>query len=78
MSGNSLTYYLFDHLPGSWPGWTLAVLAVSERDARNYVKAWHKGGTLAGTATSGTVKAHCGAVTEDAQKKLAIQKQSSV
>lgn len=66
-----LTYFLFDHIPGVWKGWTLAVLAVSERDARNYVYAWHRvKAKLVGKVTSGTVKANCGGVTEAAAEVL--------
>lgn len=71
MANSSLIYYLFSEFPGYWKGWTLAVLAVSETDARNYVYAWHRvKAKLIGKVKSGTVKAHCGGVTEAAIQVL--------
>jgi hypothetical protein len=66
-----LTYFLFNKLPGYWPKYTLAVLAVNQKDARNYIRAWHHDGTFVGTVSSGKVEAHCGGTTETAQKILA-------
>lgn len=65
-----LSYFLYDRIPGCWPKWTLAVLAVGRREADQYVKAWHHGGTFVGKVESGTVKADCGGVTEAAQAVL--------
>jgi hypothetical protein len=65
-----LTYYLFAELPGYYPKWTLAVLAVNRHDAKTYMQAWHHGGKFVGQVESGTVKADCGGVTEAAQAVL--------
>lgn len=66
----NLVYFLYDRFPGRWPAWTLAVLATSRRDADQYVKAWHHGGTFVSKVQSGDVKADCGGVTETAQAIL--------
>jgi hypothetical protein len=68
---NTTTYFLFSELPGYWPKYTLAVLAVNLKDARNYIKAWHHGGTFISQVKNGTVNADCGAVTAAAQEILA-------
>lgn len=60
--------YLFNELPAAkWDGWTLAVFATSQRDARNYIKAYHGKGHFIGEIKSGHVQADCGAVTENAR-----------
>jgi hypothetical protein len=68
---NNLTYFLFNQIPGCWKGWTLAVLAVGQKDADQYVRNYNGGGKRAGIVRSGSVEAHCGAVTVAAQKILA-------
>jgi hypothetical protein len=67
-----ITYYLYNNIPGAHPSWTLAVLAVSQRDADQYVKNYNKGGTRAGIVRSGKVEASCGAITPSAEKFLKI------
>ncbi len=69
----SLIYYLYDHIPGVWPKWTLAVLAISQVDADKYIKINHPGGKRAGSVTSGKVTANCGAVTDAAGEVLKEQ-----
>jgi hypothetical protein len=64
------TYYLYNNLPGTHPSWTLAVLAVNQRDADSYVKAYHGRGTRAGSVASGVVNASCGAITDAARKSM--------
>lgn len=66
----ALKYYLFNRIPGTWKNWTLAVLATSPTDARNYVKARHHGGVMTGEQETGKVEADCGAVTENAEIEL--------
>jgi hypothetical protein len=63
-------YYLYDGIPGVWHRWTLAVLAVSRKDADQYINVLHGGGHYVGTVTYGTVKADCGAMTEAADAEL--------
>lgn len=63
-------YYLYDRIPGTRPEWTLAVLAVSQTDADQYIKSFNRGGHRCGTVESGVVKADCGAVTASAQSVL--------
>lgn len=66
-----ITCYVFGEIPGVHHSWTLAVMAVSVTDARQYVRATHRGGKLLQTLTPGsTVKASCGATTEAAQAVL--------
>ena len=65
-----LTYYLYDHIPGAWVKWTLAVLATSQVDADKYVKLHNGGGKRAGKVTQGKVKADCGAITTEAHRFL--------
>jgi hypothetical protein len=74
---SSLTYFLYDNIPGCWHGWTLAVLATGQADADAYVKAYNGGGKRAGKVTSGTVKADCGAVTTDAAAVLADKSEAT-
>jgi hypothetical protein len=72
----NLNYYLYNKIPGAWAKWTLAVLAVSQADADNYVRAHNRGGKRVGTINglyvswSTHVKADCGAVTPLAEKVL--------
>lgn len=64
------TCYLYDHIPGAHVSWTLAVFAISRKDADDYMKVQHHGGKYAGTVTSGEVKAHCGATTAAASAEI--------
>ena len=63
-------YYLFNEIPGTHKSWTLAVLAVSEHDAREYIKINHPGSKLSAVCESGKVEASCGAITERARLLL--------
>ena len=69
----TLTYFLYNNIPGCWHGWTLAVLATGQADADTYMRLVNHGGKRAGKVTSGVVKADCGAVTSEAQAELARQ-----
>jgi len=63
--------YVFGEIPGVHHSWTLAVMAIGEKDARDYVRATHRGGKLIQKLGPGsTVKASCGAATEKAQEVL--------
>ena len=63
--------YIFAELRGAHPSWSLAVMAVGERDAREYVRIAHGGGRLVQKPQPGaSVKASCGATTEAAQSVL--------
>jgi len=63
--------FIFSELRGAHPSWSLAVMAVSEKDARQYVRAAHGSGKLAQKPQPGaTVTASCGATTEAAQAVL--------
>lgn len=68
----TLAYYLYTDIPGAGRGWTLAVLATSQQDARNYVNNYNGGGRYCGRVdqAGATVRAHCGAVTPSAEKIL--------
>lgn len=62
-----VTCYIFDHIPATHPSWMLAVFAINEKDAREYIKRYHVTGKLLRSIDSGHVKADCGAVTEKAR-----------
>jgi hypothetical protein len=64
--------WIFGNLPGVKESWTLAVEAVSERDARQWVRAVYKGGKmLQHVPPDGRkVTASCGAMTDAAQAFL--------
>lgn len=75
MSGNSMvSVFIFGQLPGLHKTRTLAVFAVSLRDARAYVDGWHRGAKLIRTIKSNGGQVHVGAtmggVTTAAQKLL--------
>ena len=59
-----MTCFLFNQSPETHKSWTLAVFAVNEKDARDYIEHFHPGMRLAGKIDSGNVNASCGAVTE--------------
>ena len=65
-----ITYYYYTDIPGSGKGWTLAVFAISKKDADNYIKAVHNRGKYLGKHTSGEIKANCGATTEEAHLRI--------
>jgi len=61
--------YLFNNLSDvKWKGWTLAVFAVSLKDAREYIRIYHGSGKYIGNVKSGKVEANCGAVTSKAEQ----------
>lgn len=63
--------FVFGEFPRVHKSWTLAVMAVSLHDAREYVRLTHKGGRLIYSPEPGAhVNAHCGATTEKAQAVL--------
>lgn len=74
---SQLTYYLYAEIPGTYPAWTVAVLAINRKDANEHMKAVWRGGKFKGSQTSGKVEADCGAVTEAAQEILHKQMQES-
>ena len=66
-----ITCYVFNEIPGAHKSWTLAVMAVGLKDARQYMQAVHHGGKLLYTPERGSkVDASCGATTEKAQSEL--------
>lgn len=70
-----LSYFVYSSIPGSGKGWSLAVLATSRKDADEYIRKHHKSGKFSyDVRGGGTVKANCGAVTEDAAQILKEQK----
>jgi hypothetical protein len=72
-----LGYYIFDKIPRMYPKWRVAVLATGERDARQYINVFWRGGTLVEKPTPGTiVRADCGGVTEKAQAILHEREES--
>lgn len=65
-----MNYYIFDRVPGYHPKYTLAVLAVSSHDARQWMRNVNKGGTLVQTVAGGQVKADMGALTPAAERAI--------
>ena len=61
-----MMYFLFSSIPGQHATYSVAVLATSASDARQYMKVAWRGGKLYKTVESGKVSADCGAVTEAA------------
>jgi hypothetical protein len=66
-------FYLYTDIPGSGKGWTLAVYAISRKDADTYIKALHHHGKFLGKHIGGEVKANCGATTEEAHLRIKEQ-----
>lgn len=62
--------YLFNRIPGVWSKWTLAVFAVSLKDAREYIRLHHRGGVFVGEVKFGNVQADCGATTALAEAAI--------
>lgn len=63
--------YMYSQIPGVWKGWTLAVCAVSRKDADTYIRTHHKGGKFSySVLDGGHIKADCGATTQAAQEIL--------
>ena len=65
-----MIYCIFNQIEGQHPAYTVAVLAISVTDARQYMRALWRGGKLVSTVTSGNVTADCGAVTDAAGEVL--------
>lgn len=70
-----MNYYIFDRVPGYYPKYRFAVLAVSAHDARQWMRNVNKGGTLVQTITSGEVKADMGALTTAAEQRIREQRE---
>lgn len=66
-------YYLYNNIPGAHPSWTLAVFAMNQRDADQYVKNYNGGGKRAGVVTRGQFRADCGATTSAAQANMIVE-----
>lgn len=69
---SDLAYFIYDQIPGAWPKWTVAVLAINQRDADEHVKIhWHGGHRIGKFNTpGGKVQADCGDVTTAAGEVL--------
>lgn len=71
--------YLYNNFPGVWPAWTVAVQAVSQKDADNYVRAWYgalafeRGTKRAGVQSGGEVRADCGGTSAKAQEIISAE-----
>lgn len=66
----AMKYYVYKDVPGAGKGWTLAVLAVNQHDADEYIKSQHKGAKRSHVCDSGSVRADCGAVTSAAGEEI--------
>jgi hypothetical protein len=64
--------WIFGNFPGVHKSWTLAVEAISERDARQWVRAVYKGGKMIQHVPPDgrKVTADCGAMTDAARAEL--------
>jgi len=65
-----VNYYLYNRRPNTHPSWTLAVLAINQADADNYIRAYNPGMKRCGMVIHGKVEASCGAITEAATETL--------
>ncbi len=66
--------FIFGEFSGLHKSWTLAVMAVSVSDAREYVKSHHKSGKLLQSPQPGEhIDASCGATTEKASTVIREQ-----
>jgi hypothetical protein len=65
-------YYYFTDIPGAGKNWTLAVLAISEHDARQHVKCYNGGGRYMGCEgrPGAKINADCGDITTAARDSL--------
>lgn len=68
MMPEKIGVWCFNQIPGVWKGWTLAIFAVSEKDARAALLASHRGGKLVAKYQSQNgervnIKADCGLTT---------------
>lgn len=70
-----MKYYLYDHIPGAWTGWTLAVLATGKADADNYMRCQYLCGNYQyrGAVDNPGKGVNCGAVAYEAQRRLDAQ-----
>ena len=65
------SYFMYSQIPHAGKGWTLAVCAVSRKDANQYMKAVHHGGKFVYAVTDGgNIRADCGATTAAAQEVI--------
>lgn len=62
----NVKHFTYGDIPGSGKGWTLDVVAMSRKDANEYIKNVHRGGKFIGQ----NLKAMCGATTQAAQEHL--------
>jgi len=66
MYKSSVRHFAYHNIKGAWKGWTLDVVAMSRKDANQYIKNVHGYGKYLGE----NQKADCGAVTTQAQEHL--------
>ena len=70
-----LNYYIYDRIPGQHVGYSVAVLATSRANAKQYMLAVWGGGVFTRRVDAGEVKADFGAVTEAAAAVLRSKRQ---
>lgn len=71
-----LSYYIYDRIPGQHAGYSVAVLAISRANAKQYMRACWNGGTFVCRIDAGEVRADCGAITEAASAVLRSRRQA--
>ena len=64
-------YFMYSQIPHAGKGLTLAVCAISRRDADEYMRAHHHGGKFVyDVKNGGNIRANCGATTAKAQEVI--------
>ena len=75
MSKSSVAVWIFNEIAGAHPTWTLAIFAISEKDARNALKAHFRSGkfVIKHQSKNGeqvNIIADCGLTTEAASTEI--------
>lgn len=66
-------YFIYNEIPGTHPTWTVAMLAVSRKDADRAMKVNWRGGKFVCEIGQGKVKADCGDLTEAARLEIVFK-----
>jgi hypothetical protein len=75
----TITCHVFGEFAGMHNSWTLAVMSVGIKDAREYVRLTMRSGKLLYSPVPGSrVDASCGATTEKAQAEIRAQNEKEL
>lgn len=70
-------YFIYNEIPGTHPGWTVAMLATSRKDADRAMKTNWRGGKFLVEKGPGKVEADCGDITEAARLDMLFRSRES-